>query len=144
MPVFFRPMKNQFYLGKGVAMKINDLKQNSSIYNNSMYLDFDISADVQVGDCKLFGEPNRYDLLAIKNNFEFYSRMDVIAPIKLGYTMVIIVNVEKKYRPKNRSGSHSWLTNGDYSNNPNFEAFWNVAIEEESIYWELADFLELK
>lgn len=114
----------------------NNIPESLSWGNN----DFDLKPNFKVGDFRILGNPNVYDIKAKKVGAH-PSSGNLIYPVLSGFKKIVILDVEKRYHPKDGSGINSWLTHGDYSNNPNFDVYWWVNYDEEDLFYELADLL---
>ena len=111
-----------------------------SDFPSNIHDDYDEKPTFEVGDTKIIGEPNRYDLIAQKRGIDFAYRP--LVPIPSYLRRAYITSIERAWRPKENAGICSWLSHGDYSNNPRFEEYWRVETDCEKLYYELADFLE--
>ena len=88
------------------------------------------------------GTPNRYDILAGRIGISSKAFIDCEYPVESGLFSLGVDNVEKRFKPIEGSGIHSWLSNKDYSDNPNFEAYWEVGYNYIYTFYDMTDFLE--
>lgn len=116
-------------------------KKYDEIPSSSMGGEFDHEPTFTVGSCRYVGEVNRYDKIASNRDIRW---VDIaLYPIYSGKKKITVEKIVKSWRPKKGSGINSWYSNHDYSDNPNYEPYWEVDCQEENLFYELADFLEI-
>lgn len=97
-----------------------------------------------VGDYRTIGNPNKYDEIAsfYKIDFGFLDneyKNEIFIPS--GYYRRYVTDIKKRFRPKKDVKIFSWYSYGDYSDNDNFESYYEVWFEDKSLWYCLSQFL---
>lgn len=95
----------------------------------------------QVGDTWIEGTKKKVDAVGFSKGYvpQIWGSQEF--PIMSGLYRVRLVQIQKLYRPKDRSKANSWLHGKDYSDNPNFEMYFEYIFESEELYYDLMDLI---
>lgn len=97
----------------------------------------------KVGYSYVSGNKNKYDLIAFDNGAlptKDYSSL--IFPVPSGLKYSLITKIEKEFRAKKESGIHAWRSDMDYSDNYNFDTYWESTVIHSDMFYELADLID--
>lgn len=101
---------------------------------------FNKKPDLKIGTRIRVGTGNKYQKIADNLGIKFSDNPIILIPS--GLKDLIVTEIKEFWKPKEGSKIHSWFSNVDYSDNPNFVKYWRVSCDEEELFYELADFLE--
>lgn len=102
---------------------------------------FSVIQKNKVGDTWIEGTKKKVDAVGFSKGYvpQIWGSQEF--PIMSGLTRERLVRIEKSFRPKDLSKGGAWLSNKDYSDNPNFEMYFEYIFESEELYYDLMDLI---